>query len=40
MAQIYITSDKDDSLAKNKSALCDPAFDLYFEDIKCKNFIQ
>ena len=38
--KVLISSDKEDSMAKNKYTLCDPELDIYFEDIQCKNFIM
>lgn len=40
MTKVYISSDKDDTIAQNQNALCDPVYELYFEDVQCRNFIQ
>ena len=39
ITKLYITSDENSTLQDNYSAICDPTFDLYFEDALCKNYI-
>ena len=39
MTKIYISSQKDDSLANNTNAIYEPQYDLYFEDVKAKNYV-
>lgn len=37
--KIYISSDKESTLAMAPNAICDPEYDIWFEDVKCKNYI-
>ena len=37
--KMLITSNKEDSLEKNTQAICDTEYELYFEDVTCKNFV-
>jgi hypothetical protein len=40
MIKILISSNKNDSLKTNHNAICDPEYELYFDDVNCKNYVQ
>lgn len=40
MNKVLITSNKEDRLDDLKSLICDPEYNICFEDVTCKKFIE